>query len=321
MLAEYILVGWILIVGAAETAHLCAVFLRCPLSVCVGIFWGLTAVLCILLLLCIRGSGKRRIPARDKKVREQARTRRKLMGSSAAAGIYILYGIFGLLVLVQLATAAGGETLYLTGDMTAEQVNSFLTAGQVHTLNPLTGQAYQLGMPLRLKILCLPSFYAILCKSFSIPAARMVWQMVPAAVVILSYLAFWCAAKALFPGEREKEGLKRGGFMVLAAVLIQAGSYAYGMDGFGLLYSGFRGVTIRSCVLLPFVFAALLRRKRLWIALCIAAEACMVWTLYGLGACAAVTAVWYLLAWMEKRISGKRRERRRIGEDDTCRSF
>ena len=62
------------------------------------------------------------------------------------------------------------------------------------------------------------------------------------------------------------------------------------MDGFGVLSCGFRGVVIRNAVLLPWLFSLLIRKK--WIAAlpCIFVEACMVWTLYGLGACAAVTA-------------------------------
>lgn len=322
MLAEYLLVGLLLIIGVAEAAHLCALLLGCPLSVITWIFWG-GVVLSGMLFLLYQMINKRRHPlsAIEKRQREREQVRRSLMGNGRTTGCYLLCGVFALLVLTQLATTATGAQLYLAGDMTAEQVNSILEANQVYPCHPLTGQSYQLGMPSRLRILCLPTFYAILCRSFSVSVPQMVWRVIPTAVVLLSCFAFWSVAKALFPGREEKMRLQRGGFMVLTALLVWIGSYAYGMDGFGLLYSGFRGVTIRNCVLLPFLFAALIQKKRLRILLCIVAEACMVWTLYGMGVCAAVTVIWYFCVWMGKRMSIEKMKRRQTRGDDTCRSF
>lgn len=56
------------------------------------------------------------------------------------------------------------------------------------------------------------------------------------------------------------------------------------MDGFSLLYCGYRGVTVRNLVLIPYVFSLGLRKRWKTVLLCILAEACIVWTLYGLGA-------------------------------------
>ena len=71
-----------------------------------------------------------------------------------------------------------------------------------------------------------------------------------------------------------------------------------GVDGFDIFYGGFRGVTIRATVLLPYLFSCLFERKYLGAVLCILAEACMVWTLYGAGVCLLVTVAWVALRWL-----------------------
>lgn len=57
-------------------------------------------------------------------------------------------------------------------------------------------------------------------------------------------------------------------------------------------------MTIRAAVLLPYLLACLLERKYLGAVLCILAEACMVWTLYGAGVCLLVTVAWVALRWL-----------------------
>ena len=59
----------------------------------------------------------------------------------------------------------------------------------------------------------------------------------------------------------------------------------FGVEGFGVMYGGFRGVCIRAAVLLPYTAGLVLRRRYKLVILCVLAEACMVWTFYGLGAC------------------------------------
>ena len=75
----------------------------------------------------------------------------------------------------------------------------------------------------------------------------------------------------------------------------------YGVDGFNLLCCGWRGVTIRNLVLLPWLFSLCLRGKRFGILLCLAAEVCLVWTLYGLGVCAVVAVGMLLCGYLVKK--------------------
>ena len=97
--------------------------------------------------------------------------------------------------------------------------------------------------------------------------------------------------------------------MLAVALLYSVGDYMFGMDGFGVLHSGFRGVTIRAAILLPYTFGLMLRKKYKLVVLCILAEACIVWTLYGMGACVAVAAgmllVQFAIQWYAKRQGGK----------------
>ena len=84
----------------------------------------------------------------------------------------MIYAIFVIIIILQLVQVVMNQKLYLDGDMTRETVNSFLAEDAVYRVNPMTGQAYTLGMPLRLKILRLPTLYGILCRSGSAPAPR-----------------------------------------------------------------------------------------------------------------------------------------------------
>jgi hypothetical protein len=90
--------------------------------------------------------------------------------------------------------------------------------------------------------------------------------------------------------------------MLLVSVLFWCGGYMDSMDGFLLMYCGYSGVAIRNAVLIPFVVGMCLQKKWKPAVLAILAEACIVWTLYGLGACFFVTAGLLLVSlWMGKR--------------------
>ena len=243
----------------------------------------------------------------------------------ATVGLFLA---FALLVIYQIVTITSGDYIYRTGDMTVETVESFLETDSVYQVNPLTGRPYKNSIsneilnsyyyphvvawldpssdiPFRIQILCLPTLYGILCRIFGLSAARVVWELIPLHVLLMCYLAFDRLAHALFADDKRRGRVERLLFMTLIAAVLCAGDYLYGMDGFGLLYCGFRGVTIRNAVLLPYVFGLALRRRWRLAALCILAEACIVWTLYGMGACLVVTlGMAALRLWYKKRTEG-----------------
>lgn len=275
-LGDGLITGELAVIGMAEISNLASVFLDHPFSHCTVIM----PVLTVALLIATAGNriARRHAGTATKKgdpIAEKETDWTKRFAYVVAAALFAF----------QLLTILSGNAVYRQGDMTVETVTSFLETDAVYSVNPLTGQAYTEGLPVRIKILCLPMLYGSICLMTGLSPQFVVWRLVPALTLSSSYLAFWLLGGALFP----RDGRKRAFFLAGYALILWAGSYMYGMDGFGALFCGFRGVTIRNQVLLPWLFSLLLRKKRLSAALCIAAEACIVWTLYGLGVCAAVT--------------------------------
>ncbi len=289
-LADCILTGGIIVIGLAEGAHLGAVILGRSFSDCVKMF-GVGIVICFLVALGIQMLCKRKCLRKKAQkgdtVRKMQSVEKKGIVIAPATGMQkMVYILFGIIVIIQGISIVTMQRVYLDGDMTLETVNSFLATDGIYQVNPMTGKAYTLGIPMRLKILCLPTFYAILCESFRLDAGAVVLQNIPLFVLLGSYLACSTVAKKFF-GEN---AVRRGIFLVLTALLFVAGDYMFGMDGFGVMHSGFRGVTIRAAILVPYTLGLMLRKKYKLVLLCILVEACVVWTFYGLGACVAVAA-------------------------------
>ena len=317
--ADKLIVGLLAVVGMAEAAHLAAVFLGRSFSDTVGLFVAEVVVLGLAALgVCLWMRFGGRVQDSAGRVGGQGRSRgghggsyggqgrsrgghggsyggqgrsrgghggsyRGYHGSDLTPFVAGLALVFILLVIYQTVTITSGNSVFRDGDMTVETVESFLATDGVYLVNPLTGQSYETGVPLRIRILCLPTLYGILCRIFGLGTAELVWKLVPLLVLFMSYMAFWTLAKALF-GEDKDKG-KRVLFIALVAALFCVGDYMYGMDGFGLLHCGYRGVTIRGGILLPYTFGLALRHKWRLVFFCVLAEACIVWTLYGMGAC------------------------------------
>ncbi len=290
------LVGWILCMLVAGAANGLTVVAGKDLNWCTQLFVLLLGVLEIgslglwVLVYVLEGRNKRQGP-------DLADSDRK---KGTGEGWLLL--VFVLLVVLQIGAQIVRGYCDRTGDMTLELVQSFLDTGQLYEQNPLTGQAYEIGVPLRIRILCLPGFYAILCNIFKLPAEQVVWAVMPLFHMLCGYGAFYLVADKLF-----SEKQQRNCFLVLVALLLGMGTYGYGMDGLGMLYQGFRGETLRAVVLLPLtVYSILERRWLLWL-LCLILEACLVWTLYGMGACLWLGVGLYLVMWIRRYLSGRKK--------------
>ena len=273
---DYLLAGGLVIVGLAEAAHLSAVFLGRTFSDCTVIWLALQATLLVAavghgIVRRCRGGAVGRVSKR--------------FWAKFGLADWMLCILLVCVIASQLTfiIAAGGG--YRQGDMTVETINSFLETNEVYSVNPMTGRPYTGGIPLRLKILCLPLLYGSICRITGLSPQVVVWKLVPVLTLLSCYLAYSVLACSLFPNN----GKKRGCFLAAVALLLWAENYMFCMDGFGVLSCGFRGVVIRNAVLLPWLFSLLIRKRRIGTLLCIFAEACLVWTLYGLGVCAAVT--------------------------------
>lgn len=286
-IAEGMIVGWLVVIGLAQAAHLAAVFLGWSLrkvTVLFAVGCSVIAVVGALVGLAGAKAGK----GADK------RSRKPLTMLS-----YGLITVWILLSVWQIMTIVSQESVYRVGDMTVETVESFLQTDGIHAVNPLTGRAYEAGIPFRIKILGLPTLYAMLCNLFGIAPTELVWRVIPVGVLLLSYCAFWMLGKTLF--DSEKEGEKRLLFMALTALLFCVGDYVFGMDGFGLLHCGYRGVTIRNMVLIPYAFFLGLRKNWRVALLVVLAEACIAWTFYGMGMSLVVLAGMAVISLFQKK--------------------
>lgn len=279
---DSILTGGIVCTGAVEAVHLTVLFLGRSFFDAVKLSAALFSLLA-LFSLCLLGYGYCR--NRKNAGRHRGRGRRPSVhrrdGRPYTVLQTVLCIVFILIAVYQILVITRSEMVYTKGDITAETVGTILDTNTFYQINPMTGRAYEEGAPLRLKILCLPTFYAVLCRIFGAESAEVVWRLAPLMTLFGSYLAFYILAEILFP-EEDRE--KREIFMVLVALIFCTGNL-YGVEGVGLLYSGFRGVVIRNTVLVPYTLGLCLRRRYKPVILCVLAEACIVWTLYGLGIC------------------------------------
>lgn len=274
-IGDYLLAGGFVIIGLAEAAHLPAVFLGRSFSDCTVVWLALQAA----LLVAAVGHGIVR-----KCRSEGAEKGNKRFWAKFGLADWLLCVLLVCVMASQLVFILAPGGVYRQGDITVETVNSFLETNEVYSVNPMTGRPYTGGIPLRIKILCLPALYGNICRITGLSVQFVVWKLIPAFTLLGCYLAYGILANSLFP----ENGKKRGCFLVAVALLLWAENYMFCMDGFGVLSCGFRGVVIRNAVLLPWLFSLLIRKRRLAVLLCVFAEACMVWTLYGLGVCAAV---------------------------------
>lgn len=269
---DTLLTGLIGVIGATEMTHLSAVFLHFSLTRCVLIFGGFIAIMTFVSLSACIFDCFRKGREPQKKALEKP-------------SLLILLAV--ALLLSQIAYILLSGNVYLSRDMTLETVVSFLNTDGAYQVNPLTGADYEGGIPLRLEILCLPTLYSVLCRLFFLEPRTVVWLAMPCVMLVYCYGAFRCVGRSLFPDSAKRQDC----FLASVAMLLWVGSYAFGMDGFGVVYSGWRGVTIRNAVLIPYLISLCIRRKWKLAALCIVAEACVVWTLYGVGACLLIAVV------------------------------
>lgn len=285
--ADSIISAVLLLTGGAEAAHLYGVFPGGSLGSCCVLFGVLGSASLILL------AGATVILWRKRRGQEERKPWTRTEG--------ILLILFLILFAAQLWYLSVSGRVYRGGDITLETVGSFLENNGIYRVNPMTGTAYEAGLPNRIKILCLPTLYAMLCRLFSVDAMTLVWRLIPSAALFCCYAAYFCLGKSLFPRDRRRQL----GFLAIAAFLIWVGSYRYGMDGFDVLYAGWRGVTWRNVVLIPYMISLCLRKKYCHALLCVLAEACIVWTFYGLGVCLPMAACLALIELVRSKAAGK----------------
>ncbi|MCH5270404.1 MAG: hypothetical protein J1E83_06600 [Lachnospiraceae bacterium] len=269
----------LIVIGMAEAAHLTALLLKLPFGVCSTVF----AVLLALGILWKAGTVFLRRKRGERFTGQEEIFFSKLW--KTYPGWVILPGI---MIILQIVWYYWIQTPYLKYDITGEIVQTMLASDSIYEVNPLTGQAFDVGMPMRLKILVLPTLFASVCRWTGLSAMTICYSVAPGIVLLLSYTVYLGWAEYLFP----KEGKKRMLFLLFAVFIYQFGAYSRPMDGYSLFFGGFQGEAFRTGIILPYALLCCLRGRWKGVVLCLLAEVCMVWTFYGLGY-TAVTAVLY----------------------------
>lgn len=306
---ENALTGAILLIGLAEPVHIYGAFMGHSLTECTRYYLVIIAMALLLtglIFFCMKHGKKDQEKADREKTQRMTENKtqqkvsvvsgkkesknsvrsmmkKKQMKEPLKESVYWLYTVLAFLIIIQLCiTNAENQTgrFFTETDVTPETVQSFLATDSIYQSNPLTGQAYESGMPSRLRILDLSTVYAMIVRASGVGMEALLYVVIPLLVITLFYLAYYQLAKRLFDDETEKAL-----FMVVVAVVVMAGTYALPLDGAQLLYDSHTGLAIRNCVLVPYTIASALDGNWKKVVLCIACEACIAWTLYGCGVC------------------------------------
>ena len=301
--SDLLIRGYLIIIGLTEVAHLAGCLAGWSFLAITDLLLAEIVVAVLALILFGLIAHKNSIIGKPAPENSQTGGRQQ-----------ILTVVLALFILLQVLLILTGERVWTDGDMTPETVNTFLKENGIYTVDPLTGEPYTLGMSFRLKVLCLPTLYGTISRWSGMAPENVIYRLIPCLTLCMGYLAYGRLGTVLFDNNREKRNI----FLIVVGILFCAGTYMPGVDGFDIFYGGFRGVTIRAVVLLPYLLACLPERKYLGAVLCILAEACMVWTLYGAGVCLLVTAAWVALQWLWTMRSRKKTQavKKAPGEED-----
>lgn len=283
--SEGAILGLIASLGISEAVHILGIFKKVSLQTC-GKLWGiLLAVICVVSLVVVFFLYKKQ---KDKFC---------LLKVPALSYSAIPFLFIGLL-LVQALFIFCTKPIAISGDITVETTRSFICEDGIYKVLPLTGRANENLIPMRYSVLCLPTVYAMLSQLFGQDAELVVCHVAPVVILLVSYLGFYYLSGVLFGTEAAQ---KRYMFLVVVALFVWFSDGSFASNGFGLLHGGYLGTTIRNMILVPYAFSVTLQKQWWKAILCIFAEACIVWTFWGLGVCAVVFAGIGLLTILDSK--------------------
>ncbi len=271
-ISQAYVLGVILCIGVAEVAHVTGMFLDFSMKKVGKVFslmlLGLALVALIIVAVVLW-----------KQRREGNSCRRTAREKTMLPFVFI--GIIFLQILFIFCR----EPIIIPGDITLETVQSFLAEDGIYRVMPLTGSISEAGIPLRYKILCLPTLYTMLCNAFGVEASLLVCHIIPVAVLAGAYISYYYLSGVLFPKEDLR---KRYLFLLILALLFLVTDRGEFSGGYGLLHGGYLGTSVRNLILVPYALAASLEKRWWKVILCILAEACVAWTFWGMGVCVVI---------------------------------
>lgn len=301
-LYNILIIALAVLIGIGEIANVFGAFMgfsfqQCFVIFCVLIFVGFIIINTYTLILRFKQKNN---STPERQTENKIQLNRQENGKNKKAKSY-LFIVFMAIVVLQLIIILFGEFHAYKGDLTVETVNTMLSTNTVYKINPLTGFNYELGMPSRLKLLCLPIIYAFICKITGLSTLVVVFKVIPVIMLILTYVSYAMLANTLFIGDKEKKIV----FLICVAILIGMINYSMGIEGFNLIYAGYAGTTLRGVLLINTINYAC-NRRWLGVILMVMAEACISWTLYGLGMCLLAAVIMFLVSFFVERGNKKK---------------
>lgn len=280
------IIGSLCCLGVAEILHLLGTFGHLSLSRLVLLWHGSIGVLCILSLVPVAGTYRKR------------RECFQILPEQESS--FVLPGIFLLLLLLQTVYVYCMPAVATPGDITLETLRSFQATDGIYLVNPLTGQAYREGLSMRYRILGLPTMFTLLSTSFGVDGGLLVHNLIPVVVLAGVYMVYYRIARLLFHDNMRKKYL----FLILVSLLFWFEDGAAWLDGYAALHSAWMGTSIRNLILLPYAISLGLERdlRHTWpeMLLCVLAESCICWTFNGMGFC----LVTLILMWILDKVLG-----------------
>ena len=287
-ISQAYVLGEILCIGVAEVAHVIGMFLNFSVKKTGAIF--------SLMLLGLVLAASVVLAATFWKQRKAGNSCLRIAREKTMLP-FVFIGIMFLQILFIFCR----EPIVVPGDITLETVQSFLAEDGIYRVMPLTGSISEAGVPLRYKILCLPTLYTMLCNAFGIEASLLVCHIIPVAVLAGAYISFYYLSGVLF----SKDDLrKRYLFLLILALLFLVTDRGEFSGGYGLLHGGYLGTSVRNLILVPYALAASLEKRWWKVFLCILAEACVAWTFWGMGVCVVIFMGIGVLSLLENRCPG-----------------
>lgn len=284
-LSESIILGMIACIGTAETVHVLGLVKHVPLGTCSKIWGFLLSVLCVVAVVVIvfwcKNKRERFFNMKDASLEHS-----------------VIPLLFIALLLFQALFVFCMKPICVAGDISIETVQSFLHEDGIYRVMPLTGKINENMIPMRYAILGLPTLYAMLSQMFGQDVQVLVYHVIPVLVLMLSYLSYYYLSGVLFGTKAIK---KRYLFLVIVALCVLFFDGSFASSGFGLLHGGYLGTTIRNMILIPYAVAAALKKQWWKAILCVLAEACIVWTFWGMGACVPIVLGIAVLTGLDKK--------------------
>ncbi|MBO5347765.1 MAG: hypothetical protein J6A45_06500 [Lachnospiraceae bacterium] len=173
-----------------------------------------------------------------------------------------------------------------------------VASGSIMTVHPFLGSVTEASMPMRMQILSLSSLYSALITISQQSPYIIMCKVVPLVIWGLSILLYYAFAKDLFPENVHKRWI----FISMVALVYLATSGSTGLAGQRLFYAGFSGESIRAVLLMPYTVYVSWQKKWHLAVLAVLAEACLVWTTFGVGYCFLIAACMFMAhLWADRR--------------------